>query len=32
MNDCYLVDTDIIIYWLTSKYPQVDHRMKQAGG
>jgi tRNA(fMet)-specific endonuclease VapC len=25
----YLVDTDIVIYWLTAKYPQIQQRIAQ---
>ncbi|HHC24783.1 MAG TPA: type II toxin-antitoxin system VapC family toxin [Desulfobacterales bacterium] len=31
MKKKFLIDTDIIIYWLANKYPSIDLRMKQAG-
>ena len=30
-EDKFLVDTDIIIYWLKNKYPQIDHKIRAAG-
>ncbi len=27
MNDCYLIDTDILIYWLKGKYPQIKEKI-----
>jgi len=27
----FLIDTDIIIYWLKNKYPSIDRRIKQVG-
>jgi tRNA(fMet)-specific endonuclease VapC len=31
MNRTFLLDTDIIIYWLKNKYPSINRRIKQAG-
>ena len=31
MKEIFLVDTDIIIYWLKNKYPSIDRKMRQAG-
>ena len=30
MRKRFLIDTDIIIYWLTNKYPAINRRIKQA--
>lgn len=29
MSDCYLIDTDIIIYWLKDKYPKIKERIEK---
>jgi len=29
MSDCYLVDTDIIIYWLKDTYPQIKKKIEK---
>ncbi len=31
MKEIFLVDTDIIIYWLKNKYPSIDRKMRRAG-
>jgi tRNA(fMet)-specific endonuclease VapC len=31
MKKKFLIDTDIIIYWLKNKYPSIDRRIKRAG-
>lgn len=30
-NKTYLLDTDIIIYWLNNKYPSINKQIKKAG-
>lgn len=30
-TDSFLIDTDIIIYWLTNKYPQIDEKIREVG-
>jgi tRNA(fMet)-specific endonuclease VapC len=30
-EDKFLVDTDIIIYWLNNKYPQIDQKISAVG-
>jgi len=30
-EDRYLLDTDIIIYWLKNKYPQINNKIEEAG-
>ncbi len=29
MSDSYLIDTDIIIYWLKNKYPQINEKIEK---
>jgi len=29
MSNCYLVDTDIIIYWLKDIFPQINKKIKK---
>lgn len=29
MNDIYLLDTDIVIYWLKNKFPKINQRIKE---
>ena len=31
MKKKFLIDTDIIIYWLTNTYPSINRRIKQVG-
>jgi len=31
MTDNFLLDTDIVIYWLKNKYPLINQRIKKAG-
>ena len=28
MKDCYLIDTDVIIYWLKGIYPQINEKIE----
>ncbi len=30
-ENLYLVDTDILIYWLNNKYPRIDRMLRDAG-